>query len=180
MIMNCLEAGNCGYKLAVTDDCHPHHPLGQGDFTRVVRADAAIASRVTQEVRRWLSGSVHIDEQRTADIVLATYEALSNCVDHAYRHFDSPGHMSVEVTYDQPAETVRVCVTDQGSWADPNSHPAEIGRGRGLRLMHALSTEVTVNGTAEGTTVCLHFDRCPVARADRGRLERAGIQSAVS
>lgn len=120
---------------------------------------------MTQQVRTWLDDAVQIDEVRTADIALATYEALANCADHAYRDAGSPGAMAVEVTYDDRSALVRVCVTDEGSWVNPDAGPAALARGRGIHLMRALSDECTVSGTEHGTTVCLHFGECPHARA---------------
>lgn len=145
------------------DECHPQHPLGDADFTRTVPAAPALVSELTQQVSGWLEREVRIDTQRTSDVVLAAYEALANCADHAYRDRDDAGMMTLEVTYDRPTQTVRVCVTDHGRWIDPDTQAANTTRGRGLRLMQALCDDFTVNGTDDGTTVCLHFERCPSA-----------------
>jgi serine/threonine-protein kinase RsbW len=84
------------------------------------------------------------------DLCLAAYEALTNVVDHAYH----PGHlnpiMSLRARADQGQLTVTV--SDQGRWRPPQ-HPGY--RGRGLVMMRALTTELHLYPTAEGTTVQL-------------------------
>src|SRR2546423_13721006 len=81
------------------------------------------------------------------DLCLAVYEALTNVVDHAYH----PGHlnpiMSLRARADQGQLTVTV--SDQGRWRPPQ-HPGY--RGRGLVMMRALTTELHLYPTAEGTT----------------------------
>ena len=143
------------------DACHPQHPHGDADFTRSVPAAPSSVAQLTRQVNTWLDREVRIDTQRTSDVVLATYEALANCADHAYRSHEGAGMMTLEVTYDRATETVHVCVTDHGSWINPDTQPANNTRGRGLRLMQALCDDFTINGTEDGTTVCLHFERCP-------------------
>jgi serine/threonine-protein kinase RsbW len=60
---------------------------------------------------------VHLDAERVADIVLASYEALSNCAEHAYNDDVSVNGavMTMDVSHDPTEETVQVCVTDRGS-----------------------------------------------------------------
>jgi serine/threonine-protein kinase RsbW len=142
------------------DACHPQHELGDADFTRTVAAAPAAVSDLTRQIGDWLNDTVSIDTQRHSDILLATYEALANCADHAYRHHHDTGMMTIEATFDAPTTTVRVCVTDRGRWIDPNTTTMNNTRGRGLRLMQALCDDFTVNGTDDGTTVCLHFENC--------------------
>jgi serine/threonine-protein kinase RsbW len=84
------------------------------------------------------------------DLTLAVYEALANVVEHAYH----PGHphpvMHLQARLDH--EQLLITVTDQGRWRPPQ----EPGyRGRGLRMMRSLSTEVHLHRTAQGTTVQL-------------------------
>lgn len=125
-----------------------------------VPANAAAAGDASRRVGEWLQVSVHPDAERASDIVLAAYEALANCADHAYRNHDGPGPMTVDAAYDIDTSTVHLCVSDHGRWVDPHSQPADIARGRGLRLMKALCDDFSVNGTETGTTVCLDFVNC--------------------
>src|ERR1700722_18893622 len=46
--------------------------------------DADTAGKFRKQLRRWLNDTVSINAQQVADVVLASYEALSNCAEHAY------------------------------------------------------------------------------------------------
>src|SRR4051812_22329581 len=92
-----------------------HRPLG-GELTKSARADPAMATDLIQCVDRWLTERVDLDGERRADITLATYEALANCVDHAYRGRDQPGTMTLQACCDPATHTVQIWITDHGSW----------------------------------------------------------------
>ncbi|MGU3498341.1 ATP-binding protein [Mycobacterium sp. C31M] len=81
-----------------------------------VGADPPAANRLTQDLVRWLN-SQRIDPARTSDISLAAYEALANCVDHAYR--GAAGQMTLEATFSDRHEAIVVCGTDSGTWVEP-------------------------------------------------------------
>ncbi|MEH3136103.1 MAG: ATP-binding protein [Mycolicibacterium neoaurum] len=140
---------------------HPARQSGDADLLVSATAEPTAAGQLSGEVRAWLTRRVRIDSGRIADIVLATYEALANCADHAYRGESATGVMSVEARHDTDARTVRLCVVDRGHWLDPCSKPENPARGRGLTLMRALCDDLTVDGTDSGTRVCLQFERCP-------------------
>ena len=99
--------------------------------------------------QRWLR-ALGAPRGLVEDLCLAAYEALTNVVDHAYY----PGHpdpiMSLRARADHGQLTITI--SDQGSWRPPQ-HPAY--RGRGLIMMRALTTELHLHPTAEGTTVQL-------------------------
>ena len=84
------------------------------------------------------------------DLCMAAYEALTNVVDHAYH----PGHpdpiMALRARADH--DQLTITVSDQGCWRPPQQ-PGY--RGRGLVMMRALTTELHLHPTAEGTTVQL-------------------------
>ena len=126
-------------------------------------ADADTAGKFRKHLRRWLNDTVSINAQQVADVVLASYEALSNCAEHAYCDHGSAsgGLMTLDIRNDRAQETVQVCVSDQGSWIEPSPAANNADRGRGLILMHGLADDCTVEPGNEGTTVCLHFHRCP-------------------
>jgi len=84
------------------------------------------------------------------DLVLASYEAMANVVDHAYqpgRH----GCFRLEAACTTELH-VHVTVSDDGQWralpADPDSH-----RGRGLSLIRQLAHRVEVHHDQRGTAV---------------------------
>ncbi|BBZ30140.1 hypothetical protein MMAD_44350 [Mycolicibacterium madagascariense] len=137
-----------------------------GDWAKTGRADPSTVTYFRELMALWLAEAVLTDPQQHADIVLATDEALANCADHAYRG-TAPGTMTLAVSHDAALARVTVCVFDHGSWLDPG--PDDPRRGRGISLMRALSDHCTIEGGPRGTTVCLHFERCP-ATADRFRV----------
>jgi serine/threonine-protein kinase RsbW len=133
-------------------------------------ADGDTAAGFRAHLRRWLSDTVHVDSERAADIVLASYEALANCAEHAYSNGVSADGavMTMDATHDSTEETVQVCVIDHGSWIQPDPRAINAVRGRGLILMHRLADKCTVQRRSDGTTLCLHFRRCP-SRNSRAR-----------
>jgi PAS domain S-box-containing protein len=106
---------------------------------------------VRHELAEWLR-SARVPDSLAADIVLVVNEACSNSVEHAYRG-QEPGTMRIEAALDD--REVAVKVADSGSWKIPPADPGT--RGRGLLLMRALSNQVELDGTAEGTTVGMRF-----------------------
>lgn len=139
------------------DAWEPRSATSGTGLALTVQAEPLAANMLTQDLVRWLNRQC-IDAARTSDISLAVYEALANCVDHAYRGAD--GQMTIEAGYGDAPGTVIVCVTDNGTWVDPESSEVDIARGRGLRLMRALCDELSVDGTDAGTRVCLRFRNC--------------------
>jgi serine/threonine-protein kinase RsbW len=134
---------------------------GVGVRTQTGCADASTVARFRVQLRNWLDGIVDLDAERVSDIVLATDEALTNCVEHAYRDRYTAAVMTLTTTYDRAGATVKVCVTDQGRWIEPDPTAINAIRGRGLILMHALADQCTVKRQTDGTTVCLDFHDCP-------------------
>jgi serine phosphatase RsbU (regulator of sigma subunit)/anti-sigma regulatory factor (Ser/Thr protein kinase) len=110
-----------------------------------VRADLGSMDLVRDALRVWLEGS---PARRTdaEDVVLATWEACANAIEHAVD--PSAGTVRVRAVLDDAR--VRVSVTDTGAWAP---YSVERDRGLGLRLMRALSSSVDVAQHTEGTTV---------------------------
>ncbi len=126
-------------------------------------ADAETVAEFREHVRAWLNSTVQLDAERASDIVLATDEALANCAEHAYRGQQTTGVMTLYMSYAHPESAVKVRVTDQGRWIEPDSAAARSLRGRGLVLMRALADDCTVKGHRDGTSVCLRFHGCPAS-----------------
>lgn len=125
-------------------------------------ADGDTVATFREQLRDWLTARVALERERLCDIVLATDEALANVVDHAYRDDEKAGRMTMDLAFDAAAETVRICVTDQGRWREPPPTTVTSPRGRGLTLMKVLADASAVDGRTDGTSVCLSFRRCPV------------------
>jgi serine phosphatase RsbU (regulator of sigma subunit)/anti-sigma regulatory factor (Ser/Thr protein kinase) len=110
-----------------------------------VRADLGSMNLVRDALRVWLEGAP-MERADAEDVVLATWEACANAIEHAVD--PSAGTVSVRAALDE--SRIRVSVTDTGAWAP---YSVERDRGLGLRLMRALSSSVDVAQHPEGTTV---------------------------
>jgi anti-sigma regulatory factor (Ser/Thr protein kinase) len=99
------------------------------------------------QLRTWLVGS-GVPDDVANDVVLASSEALSNAVEHAYR--GSAGSVSLEARISAAGELF-VVVRDAGTWLTRMGGNQD--RGRGLRVMRAVMDKVDVERRSEGTTV---------------------------
>ncbi|WP_415975862.1 ATP-binding protein [Rhodococcus sp. 077-4] len=116
-------------------------------------ADADRASELRRELGEWLNG-VGVGADRAYDVVLATYEAIANSVEHAYRDHTDRGTLDIRVSCAANGR-IEVEVTDRGDWASHNSDP---NRGRGVPLMRALADSAAVTSDQDGTTVHMIWD----------------------
>ncbi|OBK19533.1 hypothetical protein A5636_18170 [Mycobacterium asiaticum] len=123
-------------------------------------ADPHTVAMIRRKFGHWLDQHLEMDEERLADILLAADEAMSNCADHAYRVHDDVGDLTLKISYYPVTAELKVCVIDHGHWREPDTSPSN-ARGRGIVLMRALADDCTIDGSAEGTTVCLRFYGCP-------------------
>jgi PAS domain S-box-containing protein len=113
-------------------------------------AEAARLSPVRSALRTWLA-RCGIDTTTAQNILVAAGEACANAIEHGHR-FQTGGLIRLRAA--ATADDLRLTVTDAGLWKtpDPAANPY---RGRGLALMRALMTEVTVSTSAGGTVVGL-------------------------
>lgn len=122
-------------------------------------ATAAGAADLRDQVGAWLS-DCGVQAAQVNEVLLVVNEALANCVDHAYVGHPGVGAMAVRADFEPEQKCLSVCVTDHGSWREPGTQQQrDRSRGRGVILMHALAHHCTINGRADGTTVCLDY-RC--------------------
>lgn len=124
-------------------------------------ADPHTVAMFRRDLNDWLSRNLELDEDRSADIVLAADEALSNCADHAYQVVEQVGSMTLQITYSPVTTELKVCISDYGRWIEPNPAAINAVRGRGIMLMRSLADECFIDGGQAGTTVCLRFRGCP-------------------
>jgi serine/threonine-protein kinase RsbW len=85
-------------------------------------------------------------------VTLATYEAMANVVDHAYR--GGPGALDVHASVTDDRATV--VVSDHGRWRPTPDWPPRAPdqpSGRGIPLIEGLSDDVAIIRTEAGTTV---------------------------
>ncbi|MHA6783527.1 ATP-binding protein [Pseudonocardia saturnea] len=117
-------------------------------------------------IRRWLDALAWPTED-AEDIELATNEAVSNVVDHAYPP-DARGsatlHAWTSTDPDTHMRRVVVAITDRGRWAahHPDS-PAPAARGHGLVVMTGCTAELHIQRSAAGTTVIMISSAVPPA-----------------
>ena len=102
---------------------------------------------VRDAMRAWLEGT-DLDRSEGEDVVLATWEACANAIEHALE----PQLDLVSVTAGVQDGRIRVTVSDSGRWAPPSIRE---NRGLGLRLIESLMTSVDVEESDRGTTVTL-------------------------
>lgn len=139
-------------------------------WTHSGHADGGTVAGFRELLRAWLNDNVDIDAERLCDIVLATDEALSNVVDHAYQDLAGAGDVTLDLSHHATEARIDIRVRDQGHWRVPEPTPISAIRGRGLILMRSLADACTVAGTANGTTVTLTFHGCPRVEDSTARL----------
>jgi anti-sigma regulatory factor (Ser/Thr protein kinase) len=111
-------------------------------LTLPAEPEALITAR--RALRNWLA-EVGVDPEALYDITLATGEACTNAIEHAY----APGEASFDLEATRGETDVLVTVRDYGAWREPRGQ----NRGRGLKLMETLMDEVNVRREQTGTTV---------------------------
>ncbi|WP_310435632.1 SpoIIE family protein phosphatase [Streptomyces sp. 3330] len=102
-------------------------------------------------LREWLS-RCDLPPRTAQDVLIAAGEACANAVEHGHRA--SPDG-TIRLHADASADTVRVIVADSGTWK-PGDPAATPHRGRGIGIMKALSSHVTISPGPSGTTVEMH------------------------
>ncbi|GIG22974.1 hypothetical protein Cch01nite_36980 [Cellulomonas chitinilytica] len=141
----------------------PLHPLHLS-----VPAEPARLAQVRHAIDVWCEG-VGVGLVDRNHLVLGTSEIAANVVEHAYRDRD-PGHPAGRMTLDARIDddaVIRVVVTDEGRWRDPDPRPGD--RGRGFSMLATAGLQVAVHPGPTGTAVTLE---CPARRL--ATLDEAG------
>ncbi|HZS21909.1 MAG TPA: ATP-binding protein [Pseudonocardiaceae bacterium] len=125
-----------------------HHPMAPLDL--VADADAQHARQLRIALQNWLQ-AVGVERSLRDDLTLAAYEALANVVEHAYPPDHPRPVMRLVARLHQ--DSLLITVADQGRWRPPSTEASY--RGRGLTVMHALTTDTQLEHTACGTKVHL-------------------------
>jgi serine phosphatase RsbU (regulator of sigma subunit)/anti-sigma regulatory factor (Ser/Thr protein kinase) len=123
--------------------------LGAGSQPLHLRLPSQIDSLdvMREALRLWLE-QAPANESDAQEIVLATWEACANAVEHARDPVED--YFSVDVTLDD--HTIRVTVVDSGGWAPAIERS---NRGLGLTLIHALMSAVDIDTSGKGTRITL-------------------------
>jgi serine/threonine-protein kinase RsbW len=141
--------------------------LGQQDLDSVPQGDLhfrvpAVPGRLTglrHALAAWAS-QAGLPEDDIEALVLASYEAMANTVEHAYRD-QTQGLLDLRAKVDDEQARVVVTVTDYGLWKPPEVSGGL--RGRGLSLIQGLTSTATITPTDSGTTVTMFW---PLPTAD--------------
>lgn len=117
-----------------------------------ISSDIASLRGIRQRLAKW-ARTTGLSSVAVDDLVLASYEAVANSIEHAYRGQVGDILLSAEHKDDH----VIVTVTDHGQWLAPSTPGRH--RGRGLLLMHELADDahITVDEDHPSTTVRLRW-----------------------
>ncbi|MGB3373336.1 MAG: ATP-binding protein [Rhodococcus sp. (in: high G+C Gram-positive bacteria)] len=144
-----------GGEDAVAAAARPHAETVHEDVMHLIfDGESAVAERASSlrvELGHWLTG-LQVAPDRVYDVVLATYEALANAVEHAYVSDHGPGTLDLFANYVSATGRIEVTIRDRGEWS---VHEPDSTRGRGVPLMRALADSTSVTSDDEGTTVRL-------------------------
>jgi anti-sigma regulatory factor (Ser/Thr protein kinase) len=111
-------------------------------------AEAERLAPVRSALRGWLT-RCGVDPATSQNVLIAAGEACANAIEHGHRHATT-GRIRLRAAA-TPGD-LHLTVTDSGRWQTPQ--PAENNhRGRGLMLIRALMSDVTVTTGATGTVV---------------------------
>ncbi len=106
-----------------------------------------------RRARAWLRDA-GIDEEVAEAVLLATGEAVSNAVEHAYPP-DGAGDVELTMTLGPGPSGLRIEVVDAGRWRPA---PPDNGfRGRGLAMIRALAHQSEITTGPLGTRVCMSW-----------------------
>jgi serine/threonine-protein kinase RsbW len=135
--------------------------LGQQDVDSVPDGDLhfrvpAVPGRLAglrHALAEW-AARAGLAEEDTEALVLASYEAMANTVEHAYRD-QTQGLLDLRARIDSKHSRIIVTVTDYGRWKPPQ--PSGGLRGRGLSLIQGLTSTASITPTTGGTTVTMFW-----------------------
>ncbi len=131
-------------------------------FEASLPPDLARLRGLRHELGAWLEEIGASAEQRDA-VVLAIHEAAANAIEHA--------NGKVTVRGARNSDRLLVVVSNTGRWSGPK--PNNIARGRGLKLMRALMSNVEIHVEPERTTVRMRLN---VSEGDGATLDvRRGV-----
>ncbi|WP_372661157.1 ATP-binding protein [Amycolatopsis kentuckyensis] len=130
-------------------------------FEEVAPARPDEVSGLRHRLATWL-GALPVTSDVGYDVTLATYEALTNVVDHAYP--GRAGKVRLRAAWNGAGITVEVTDTGRGLPARPRcASTAPTERGRGLILIRKTADEVRIETGENGTTVVLTWRARPGA-----------------
>jgi GAF domain-containing protein/anti-sigma regulatory factor (Ser/Thr protein kinase) len=131
--------------------CLRLEPLAHEGLHVVVPARPEQLAPLRARLREW-AGRAQLDPISTDNLMLAVTEACANSIEHAYPPTGIGATVDVEVAPLLDG-TVAVRVSDTGRWRDPVSD--DRFRGRGLGVIRAATSEMTIDHEPSGTVVTM-------------------------
>ncbi|MEW9555061.1 SpoIIE family protein phosphatase [Nonomuraea sp. NPDC050783] len=114
-------------------------------------AESSQLAPVRTALRDWLS-RCQLTPSMIQNVLVAAGEACANAIEHGHRNApDRTIHLRAIAT----GSDLHLTVADSGRWKPPQPE-ANAHRGRGVALMRALMSEVTIHPGDTGTTVDMH------------------------
>jgi len=113
----------------------------------ILPAEPGTLPVLRRELELWLERAA-IPQTDARDVVLATWEAGTNAIEHAQDASDQLVRVHAELVGDR----LHVEVADSGRWKTPEPRP---DRGLGLQLIEALMTFVDIDRSDSGTRVVM-------------------------
>lgn len=136
-------------------------PPSADPFHRVGPATGDQLAPIRRALADW-ARAIGAAEDLIEEIVLATDEAMSNVISHAYP--DRPGEFELRAESRPESGRIEITLRDQGRWQPP-AQP-DIRHGRGLPLIRALAEQASIEPSSVGTTVRMSWPLVSVT--DRG------------
>ena len=118
------------------------------EFRRQVNADAETIADARRGFDLW-AAALALGADDRDDVVLATYEAMANSAEHAYRDHPPGGIVDIHARFVHNVLTVTV--TDHGTWKVPDS--TDSYRGRGLIMINGLADSHVIAERPDGGTI---------------------------
>lgn len=125
-------------------------------LTRRIPADVNRLRGLRADVRAWL-GDQGLDAATIEDVILATFEAAANAVEHG-SHADGRSQVIVELSL---RDDLYVTVRDRGRWTAQVRRPE---RGRGQEIMRSVMDSVLIETDRRGTVVHMRRRVSPTAQ----------------
>ncbi len=125
-------------------------PVAPRQLDLTIPSDVGSMGLVRDAMRMWLTGT-SLDRTASEGVVLATWEACANAIEHAV----APAEHVVRVRAAVHDSRLRILIEDSGQWAPPSE---TTDRGFGLRLIESLVSSAVVSHNGPGTTVTLEQD----------------------
>lgn len=124
-----------------------------GIFFQNVRAEPSEIAVLRRLMQQWTT-TLRVEAEQEYAVVLATYEALANAVEHAYRPGDTSATVDLDAVHFPEADRLVVEVSDRGCW---RQETASSSRGHGLALIRGLGADTAITTGPHGTHIAMRW-----------------------